>query len=77
MGYVCSYCNNGKVNSLPAYCPACGKYLSVLKPEQQLSGYYNCHWCGDKSFKKVPGYCPGCNRYLKGFLPEGVIPLGS
>lgn len=27
--YQCSYCRSGTVNSLPAYCPSCGKYLSL------------------------------------------------
>lgn len=28
--YQCSYCGNGTVNSLPAFCPSCGELLSRL-----------------------------------------------
>lgn len=69
-GYSCSYCNSGVVKTLPAYCPSCKKYLTVIKPEKQTEGYYICSYCGDSNFKKVPGFCPSCGEYLKGFLPN-------
>ena len=29
MVYSCAYCSRGRVERLPANCPACGQYLSV------------------------------------------------
>lgn len=68
--YRCSYCNEGVVESLPAYCPVCGRPLTVIKPDETQYGRFMCIWCHDTSYKRVPGYCPNCGRYLKGFLPD-------